>query len=427
MLPPQPTIGALRAHIRASWSLRLTPCAFEGDSSRMAQLETRLTSDPADLEALAPIIAWAFGDEPSSAREWLGRGEPGMLRVARRQGQSGTAVLAGLLEIPMGQWFGGERVSLLGIAGVAVAPTARGQGVAFGLLEATLRAARERYVALSMLYPSTYRLYRKLGYELAGSRCHVTLQLRSLPRLPSPLAVEDVDPGAAERLYRQLARQRPGYLDRGAYVWSRVRALRGEPARGFGVRGPDGLLGYVYARPAELRKMPYELSLRDFVAQGPTALRALLAFFAEHSSMVDRVSWYGGASDARLLAVPERCVSTRVDEYWMLRLVHVERALLERGYPELDADIDIDVEDTLLSENSRCYPLRVRAGKAELVSRGAPARQVRLGVRALAALYSGFISPRELAIAGELEADDAALSTLSALFCGPAPACADFF
>src|SRR5262245_23351235 len=120
----------------------------------MSKLETRLTSDPADMEALAPIVAWAFGNDPRSALEWLQRGEPGCLRVASRSVRSG--VEAGLLEIPMGQWFGGERLSLLGIAGVAVAPEARGQGVAFGLVQATLRAARERGVALSMLYPSTY-------------------------------------------------------------------------------------------------------------------------------------------------------------------------------------------------------------------------------------------------------------------------------
>ena len=390
----------------------------------MSQLETRMTRDPADLEALAAIVAWAFGDEPRLALEWLQRGEPGSVRVAHRAGK----LEAGLLEVPMGQWFGGERVPLLGLAGVAVAPEARGQGLAFELVRATLLAARERNIPLSMLYPSTYRLYRKAGYELAGSWCRFTLQLGKLPRLRPQLAIETLDDEAAEGLYRHVARQRNGYLDRGPYVWGRVRAPRGATARGFGVRAAEGLIGYVYARHAELRRTPMELSLSDFVASDPRAFRALLGFFAEHSSLGDRVSWHGGPADARLLAVPERALTVSIEEYWMLRLVHVEQALLSRGYSEqLSVDIDLDVEDDLLPDNSGVYALRVRAGKPELARAATGAPRVRLGVRPLAALYSGFVSPRELAWAGELQADERALGALAALFAGPAPGIADFF
>ncbi|HWO09474.1 MAG TPA: GNAT family N-acetyltransferase [Polyangiaceae bacterium] len=390
----------------------------------MSEIETRLTSDPADFEALAPSVAWAFGDETGGALDWLKNGEPGHVRVAWRKGKG--RIEAGLLEVPMGQWFGGERLSLLGLAGVAIAPEARGQGVAFGLVQATLRAARERNVALSMLYPSTYRLYRKVGYELAGSWCRFTLQLRQLPRAARELAIDGLDGGAAEALYRRVACQCNGYLDRGPYVWGRVRATRGKPARGFGVSGPEGLLGYVYARPAELGKMPLELRLSDFVASTPGAFRALLSFLAEHSSTADRASWHGAPADARLLGLPERAFDATIEEYWMLRVVHVERALLGRGYPELDADIDLELEDDVLPENTRTYGLRVRAGKAELGT-AASSRRARLGPRALAALYSGFVSPRELAWAGQLEADDRALATLAALFGGPAPGSPDFF
>jgi predicted acetyltransferase len=388
----------------------------------MSELETRMTGDPADLEALAPIVAWAFGDEPSNSLAWLKRGEPGCIRVAGRS----TKIEAGLLEVPMGQWFGGRRLELLGLAGVAIAPEARGQGVGFGLVRAALRAARERSVALSMLYPSTYRLYRKAGYELAGSWCRFTLQLGQLTRSARSLAVESLDGDAAEDLYRRVACQRNGYLDRGPYAWGRVRAPRGEPARGFGVSGSEGLLGYIYARPAELRKMPLDLRLSDFVACTPLAFRVLLSFLAEHSSTADRASWCGGPADARLLGLPERALSASIEEHWMLRVVHVEQALLGRGYPELDADIDLDVEDDVLPENTGTYGLRVRAGKPELAT-AASARRARLGARALAALYSGFVSPFELVWAGQLEADERALATLSGLFAGPAPACADFF
>jgi predicted acetyltransferase len=391
----------------------------------MSEVETRLTSDPADFEALAPSIGWAYGDDAASSLEWLKRAEPGSLRVAGRRGK----VEGGLVEVPMGQWFHGRRVGTLGVAGVAIAPEARGQGIALALVSATLRAARQRGSALSTLYPSTYKLYRKAGYELAGCLCRFTLQLRQLPRSRRELPVACLGSGdqpAVEALYREVARGRPGYLDRGTYVWNRVRTPSREPARCFGIHGSDGLIGYAYARPAVLRRLPIELGLSDFVTKSPLAFRGLLSFLADHASTADRVTWYGGPSDARLLSLPERGVSAALDEYWMLRIVHVERALLERGYPALDAAIDLEIEDDVLRENSGTYALRVTAGTPEL---GVPGQKpcARLSAAALAALYSGFVGPRELAFAGQLAADEPALAALTALFAGPTPACVDYF
>jgi predicted acetyltransferase len=401
----------------------------------MPDVETRLTSEPADHDALAPLISWAYGDDVRSSSEWLKRADPGSVRVAGRRGK----VEAGLVEVAMGQWFQARRVPLLGIAGVAVAPEARGQGVALALLTATLRAARERGLALGMLYPSTYALYRKLGYELAGSYCRFTLQLRELSRARrSPgagsaacvkaLAADGSsapDAAAVEALYRQLAAQRDGYLDRGPYVWNRVRAPGREPARCFGVSGSAGLSGYVYARALQHRS-PSELALSDFVVKDRAAFDALLAFFADHASTLERVTWTGGAADARLLGLPERRLTVAIPEYWMLRLIHVEQALLARGYPPLDAAVDLEVEDECLPENTRTYPLRVRGGAAELGAPGASGR-ARISIGALAALYSGFVGPHELVAAGQLAADDATLRALGALFSGHAPACADYF
>lgn len=390
----------------------------------MSELETRLTREPAEIEALAAIVGWAFGNGTHSAHEWLRRAELGSVRVAGRRAE----LEGGLVEIGMGQWFGGRRVPTLGIAGVAIAAEARGQGLGLALMRATLRSARERGFALSTLYPSTYGLYRKAGYELAGSLCRFTLQLRQLPRSPRPLAVQvltDARLPAVDALYRRVAQRRPGYLDRGAYVWNRVRNPEREPARGFGVEGPDGLSGYVYVRAATSRT-PLELLLSDFVVQSPAALRAALAFLADHSTIAERVGWNGGPADARLLGLPDRSFKVGIEEYWMLRLIDVPAALLARGYPEVDVAVDLELDDEVLPENGGIYPLRVTRGVAALGADGAAPR-ARLSVSALAALYSGFLGPFELELGGQLQADERAMAALAALFGGPAPAMVDYF
>jgi predicted acetyltransferase len=391
----------------------------------VAEIETRRAADPEDLETLAPIVGWAFGGGTSRALEWLRTAGAAHVRVACAQGK----LCGGLVEIPMGQWFGGQSVPTLGLAGVAIAPEARGRGLALALLRDTLRAARQQSVALSTLYPSTFRLYRKAGYELAGSHCRFTLQLRQLTRAPRGAAIEalgDHWQPALETLYREVARHQNGYLDRGAYVWNRVRRPDLEHARAFGVVGNDGLEGYVFLKVTAPRRLPLELSLSDFVARTPDALRGLLAFLTDHLTTAERATWTGGPSDARLLAIGERAIQSNVEDYWMLRLVDVRAALLARGYPALDAAVELHVEDELLPENTGRYLLSLQGGSARLDARGsAPA--ARLSVGALAALYSGFATPWQLATAGTLQADDAVRSQLARIFAGPAPGLSDFF
>jgi len=405
----------------------------------MREIETRRATDPDDLEALAPIVGWAFGGGTSRALDWLRVSGAPQVRVACLEGR----VSGGLLEIPMGQWFGGKSVPTLGLAGVAIAPEARGQGLALGLLRATLREARAAGVALSTLYPSTFSLYRKAGYELAGAFCRFTLQLRQLPRSLRQLPVEvlsDSQQPSIEGAYRDVARQHPGYLDRGSYVWNRVRRPDLELARAFGVSGPNGLDGYAYLKMTAPRRLPLELALSDFVSRTPAALASMVAFLADHLTTAERATWTGGPCDPRLLGVPERAISAVIEDYWMLRLVDIRAALLARGYPELgpagpELALDLHVDDEFLPENSGRYPLRVQAGVARLEAPGStPLRSgaatvpaVRLSAGALAALYSGFVSPAQLAFSRQIDADARGLGALSVLFSGPAPGLCDFF
>lgn len=390
----------------------------------MAELVTHLASQESDFEPLAPIVGWAFGDTPSGALEWLKRAGPAHVRLA----WDGGAVVGGLVEVPMGQWFGGMSVRTLGLAGVAVAPEARGRGVARSMLAQTLSAARERGFALSTLYPSTFGLYRQLGYELAGSHCRFTLELRRLARARSALSVQAIGPDRQNeiaRLYTEVARHRPGYLDRGQYIWQRVQNPEREPARAFGVTDARGLAGYVFVKQAT-RNVPIQLALSDFVTRTPEAFQSLLAFLADHLTTGEHASWKGGPADARLFGLPDHVFKVAIEDYWMLRLVDVRAALLGRGYPPVDAGVELVVDDDTLPQNAGAHAVVVEQGRARMAS-GERLPSARMSVASLAALYSGFVSPHELCLAGMLDADERALAALSVIFSGSAPGLCDFF
>src|ERR1700716_1195012 len=79
-----------------------------------------------DMPSLARLISLAFGTPLEGVNTWLTNAGVHEVRVLRE----GAADVACALRVPMGQFFGGRSVPMMGVAGVAVAPEARGRGLA---------------------------------------------------------------------------------------------------------------------------------------------------------------------------------------------------------------------------------------------------------------------------------------------------------
>lgn len=182
----------------------------------------------ADLVPLGDLLSWAFAFPRPDAEPWLRRARLENVRTLRRDGR----IAACLVQIPMGQFFGGESVPMVGIAGVATAAEARGTGAGVEVMRRTLQELSARGVALSTLYAATRPLYRGVGYEAAGSHLELTVPLTNLEATDRTMPVRAVvpeDEPLLEELYRAHASQVPGHVDRGPYVWSRVKTPRASP------------------------------------------------------------------------------------------------------------------------------------------------------------------------------------------------------
>jgi predicted acetyltransferase len=389
------------------------------------QLHFDTMENGGESEQVAELMSSAFALSTTITGRWLSAAGASRVRIAMNSGQRVAGVL---LEVPMGQWFGSRSVPTVGIAGVAVAPEARGHRVAFELLRNTLQRAWREKVALSTLFPANFGLYRKAGYELAGSRFRHTARLRELSCSPRELDIEparDSDRDAVRAAYDAVACQLDGYLDRGPYVWSGSHTPLEQRPRGYLARGALGVEGYVHVLPQPAANQRHDLVLTDFIAVTPRAQRQLMRFIVEHRSMADRAIWYGGVADARTLAPADPGLDIDLAAHWMLRIIDIEAAFRSRGFPEINAQVDLCITDNLLPENTGQYRITVAAGKAE-VERGGTG-EAELDIGALASLYSGFVRAGELARVGRLKASPRSLATLQALFSGPAPAMCDAF
>lgn len=377
-------------------------------------LEARTT------DALAAIQAYSFNVPQAVVAPWWDLAGREHVRVVR----DGDEVLGGAFLIWMGQWLLGRRVPICGVAGVAVGPQARGRGVARFLMGEVLRESRARGVPVATLYASTVPLYRSAGFERAGGRYEARVRPSQLPHAAGPLAVRRMQPAdqpAVEALRSERARTIHGALELGPYLWQRLRAPRTGTATSFVLEGPDGLEGHATTFSPHPAPDFTELSLTDWSAATPAALRTLLGFLGSHSTVWETLSFATEPRDPLLFALADRWYETHCREHWLARVIDPCAALEARGWPaSASGTLELELADETLPEAAGRFTLRLEDGRAACEPGGAG--RVRLQARALAALATGHQSAESLRLAGLLEADPQDAARATALFAAPAAA-----
>lgn len=369
---------------------------------------------PEDIEAVARALMFAFAGTIEGTREWVQTLlTPGEVRVLR----DGPRVAACLGRVPMGQYFGGRSVALLGVAGVAVAPEDRGKGFAKGMMQQFVRDAAAEGWPLAGLYASTASLYRGVGFEHAGHRFMHTVPLTSLAGGSFEGTVEHV-PDVTDEIrssYARFAAPITGMLDRGPYMWSRVKKFRTDIYEGYVVRGPSGEIeGHTFLR--QIRKPEtgrQSLALTELVIHTPLAARRLLGFFESYAMMGDEMVFFGGPTHPLLVMLPQTRFKSEFRDYSYLRVLNVQGALEARGWGR-DGRLEFELTDELVPTNAGRWTLEVHSGQAKLTRGGSGA--LSLSVRALAVLYAGFLPVRSLAAMGWAQGDERALSAADNLF-----------
>lgn len=409
-----------------------------------------------EMSEIPWLLSHAFGSPEAEAAEWMKRHEPKNVRVVRE----GDRTLASLFLIPMGQFFGGRSVPMIGVAGVAVSPEARGRGVATTLMRETIAELHGQGVPLSGLYPATQPLYRRAGYEMAGHRFRIVLKARSM-QVREPAGRElllrqatgawngEGDHRRIREFYRAQAVHSHGAIDRTELMWERIVNPRGNATKCFVVErsgeagageGADGggagaggagsaggggaIEGYLYLWMERLAATNTRIiHITDMQACTPEAGRRLLGFIADHRSLNHEAEWFAGPVHPLLTLLGEQHYEITKQDFWMLRIVDVPRALRARGYnPLVKARLDLHVADDLIEANSGAWTLRVEEGRASAERgsgggrAGGPAAT--LSVRALAMLYGGLLTPWQMRAAGLLAGGDEAMHAAAVIFGG---------
>jgi predicted acetyltransferase len=360
----------------------------------------RLTPDD-DLEPLLDLARRSFGAFGGDARERRLADARESIAAGRHLGAfDGGRMLGAAKFFSMVQWWHGRSLPVAGVANVVVAPEERGRGAGRALMDALVTEMGTQGYPLSVLYPATATVYRRVGYELAGAQYQVSMPARSLRSLPPP----DVPAGAAPPALRRVGPDDAAEIDA---VISRVHELARacgpvtfdvEVSRRqlddedlFCYLADDGFLAYTWSGGHS------EIQIYNMVAGSAATARALWSVIASHDSMAGTVRAFVGPADPVSWLTAEPDVSLARHYPWMLRVVDAEAAIAGRGFPPAaEAAVTLRLGDGLRPANAGLWKLEISDGKGALQrARTDPAPQLpaagplTLGARGFAALYAG--------------------------------------
>jgi predicted acetyltransferase len=371
-------------------------------------LDVRLVTADDDLEPELDLSDRAFGPSRQDRERRLAEARA-QVATRRTLGVFDDGVMVASAHYhDMRQWWRGRSLPTAAIGGVKVAPEERGRGVGRALMTGVLEHVATAGYALSVLYPATAAVYRRLGWELAGGQYQVRVPARSLLRLlpPDPLAEATAPAGAGGRAgdIRRAGPADAGELMAGqdalhaagrdcgpvSYPANRLAYLLDDPDI-YCYLAPDGMLVYRWNRSDN------EVLVFVLVARSAPTTRALWSIVASHGTMVDHVRAFVSPADPVTWMVPEPDVAQSRREMWMLRVVDAPAAIAGRGYPSrAHVDIRLSLADAQRPANSGQWRLEITAGEGSLTRDGTDAARaassppaVRMGPRGLAAMYAG--------------------------------------
>lgn len=325
-------------------------------------------------------------------------------------------------------------IPMWAISMVTVAATHRRRGIARGLLEGELRAAASAGVPVAGLTVTEATIYGRYGFGPAVPVSRIAVDTRTsgwrAPQAPGRLEYVGLDELARElgELHERARFARAGQIAGWRGRWLGQAGLgagskKDASARGVHYRDVDGVVRGAIAYT--LKELPgsfrNSMTIRQLVAETDDALSALWGFAVNHD-LVDRIEADLRPVDdpvVRLVANPH-AVDVAVRDHGWLRILDAPAALRARRYAA-SLDTVIRVEDGYGFADGTWRLSIDAAGAAEVEATDA-APDVVLDVATLSSAYAGGVPLTQLAAAGRVQGDAAAVAALGrALHADPAP------
>jgi predicted acetyltransferase len=323
--------------------------------------------------------------------------------------------------------FRGTEIPMGGIRHVATHPDEQNRGYAGDLVRDTLHRMSARGLPLSVLFPFSFRYYRKFGYELGGNHCHVWCRPNCIPayaerRLTRPALPEDLD-----SLLEFCARRATGRtcsLPRHPLHW---QALLTDPRVRLTLYGEGDPEGYLVTEDARDSYGGRVLKVLELAASSRRAWRSLLGTLAQ--AQVESIEWNASSDDLQASGLLRSAAPLRegfkpraivtVRPMFQIRVTSVAAALKARapGFPDGSYRLALRIQDDLIRDNND--PVAIQSGGTGAMVRRARTSDpyLQMDVRTFSQVFCGYLSIAD-AVSQELAqaSSPTALETAELLF-----------
>jgi predicted acetyltransferase len=408
-----------------------------------------------EIEQWAATMATAFLDDPSDEGHRRGVERMRLMWDAeRRWGARADGQWVGTL----GTWertltvptFEGKaaEVPADALTMVTVAATHRRRGLLTAMLTESLRAARDRGDAVSVLWAAEWPIYWRFGYAPASTTASYVLSPRSpggslVPSGTGTVRQVDVEETAIRvpAVFDVARHLRAGNIDRPRSWWDATLGLAGNPPPGPGLvpttvvregpDGPDGFVSWLPSRGFDIDGTAGAIKVTDLCAGSDAAYRDLWAYLTG-IDLVGEITIRRRPPDEplRWLLHDGRALrQTYAGDGLWLRVLDVPAALSARRYAVADRLVLDVVDDDIDGFASGRFVLDGGPDGAQCSASTVDSADLRVHQRALAAAYLGGFSLHGQQIAGRVdELTPGALRRADAMFATPlAPWCATGF
>ena len=344
--------------------------------------------------------------------------------------------------IPFTMRANGNAVALAGVSTVGTQPEYRRQGLLRRIQTQAFADMRDRGQSVAALWASQAAIYQRYGYAMT------TVQ-RSYHVDTTDIGFHDGvwGSGCVERLsvndafdviksiYIRFVENRTCYLHRSKALWlqNAMEEIEGQGPIHAGVHydeegKADGYIIYTLrANKVDHATRGQEIIIRDMAWLSMDGYRSMWEWLKRHD-LVGRVSYQTAAADdpaVELFAEPRLLHGVDHEGIW-LRVVDATGALGDRAYSS-EGEITIGLtDDPLTPWNNRSIRLEASPEGAHVTS--SKSADLQTSAKALASLYSGFRTARQLRAWGLIEGEDHVIDTADRLFASShAPHCPDHF
>ncbi len=344
------------------------------------------------------------------------------------------AAVVGVIEFT--QRVRGSAIKMAGITGVTCRPEYRRKGCIKDLFEYTFNDLNtNKNFLVSALYPFEFKFYEKLGYGQADSTHFYTTKTSNIIHRPTPNRIieelYDPDYQRCQPLYEKLYSELDGLVERPSSVWKYVDSWDWKKG-GFqfichDLKGND--LGYIILQFKKKNDVVpvNHINVREIVYFDSETKQALLNFLINHDSQREEITIPSFDQNMLPYLKSPRIRHNNEIANSMFRIINVEQLFPELNYfDDINADITIEITDSLCKWNSRVITLKIKDGKGTIIEGSSPSA-IKLGIKELSQIVIGFHDPFELAEVGLVKGNSKSLTLLNQIFPKQITALRDYF